>query len=147
GAARGSATADSSRLMVRARLIGDMVSSAVPDRALARKPSPRLRAFAPSTLTPVSVGTLSREARGPSPESLTWVQRIGVEDAIVAALTVAAAVLRFALIAHQGYWFDEANTAQLVSFSPGPMLTLIKHYESTPPLYYCVAWVWARIFG
>ena len=66
---------------------------------------------------------------------------------IVAALTVAAAALRFALIAHQGYWFDEANTAQLVSFSPGPMLTLIKHYESTPPLYYGAAWVWARIFG
>lgn len=65
----------------------------------------------------------------------------------MAALMVVAAVLRFAFIAHQGFWFDEANTAQLVSFSPGPMLTLIKHYESTPPLYYCVAWVWARIFG
>ena len=64
-----------------------------------------------------------------------------------APVTVAAAVLRFALIAHQGFWFDEANTSQLVSFSPGPMLTLIKHYESTPPLYYGAAWVWARIFG
>ncbi|MGN6170051.1 MAG: glycosyltransferase family 39 protein, partial [Solirubrobacteraceae bacterium] len=74
-------------------------------------------------------------------------RRLGVEGAIVAALMVAAAALRFALIAHQGFWFDEANTSQLVSFSPGPMLTLIKHYESTPPLYYGVAWVWARIFG
>jgi hypothetical protein len=27
------------------------------------------------------------------------------------------------------------------------MLTLLKHYESTPPFYYAVAWVWARIFG
>jgi hypothetical protein len=27
------------------------------------------------------------------------------------------------------------------------MLSLLKHYESTPPLYYAVAWVWARIFG
>jgi 4-amino-4-deoxy-L-arabinose transferase-like glycosyltransferase len=75
------------------------------------------------------------------------VKTLGVEGMIVAALTAAAAGLRFAMIAHQGFWFDEANTAQLVSFSPGPMLTLIKHYESTPPLYYCVAWVWARIFG
>ncbi len=63
------------------------------------------------------------------------------------ALTVVAAALRFTLLAQQGFWFDEANTAQLVSVSPGQMLTLIKHYESTPPLYYCVAWVWARVFG
>jgi mannosyltransferase len=27
------------------------------------------------------------------------------------------------------------------------MLGLIPQTESTPPLYYCVAWVWARIFG
>lgn len=63
------------------------------------------------------------------------------------ALTVVAAALRFSLLAQQGFWFDEANTAQLVHYSPGVMFTLIKHYESTPPLYYCVAWVWARIFG
>ena len=95
----------------------------------------------------MSVGTLSREARGPAPAWVSWIRRLGVEGAIVAALMVAAAALRFALLAHQGFWFDEANTSNLVSFSPGPMLTLIKHYESTPPLFYCVAWVWARIFG
>ncbi len=65
----------------------------------------------------------------------------------VAALTVLAAVLRFARIGHQGFWFDEANTALLVHFSPGKMLGLIPQTESTPPLYYCLAWVWARIFG
>jgi mannosyltransferase len=63
------------------------------------------------------------------------------------ALTVLAAALRFALIGHQGYWFDEGNTVLLVHFSPGKMLGLIPQTESTPPLYYCVAWVWARIFG
>ena len=65
----------------------------------------------------------------------------------VALLTVIAAVLRFYRISHQGFWFDEANTSLEVHYSPGQMLTLIKHYESTPPLYYCVAWVWARVFG
>ncbi len=74
-------------------------------------------------------------------------QSLGLEGALVAALTLAAAALRFTLLAQQGFWFDEANTAQLVHNSPGVMFTLIKHYESTPPLYYCVAWVWARIFG
>ena len=67
--------------------------------------------------------------------------------AAVGALVAVAAVLRFYGIGHQGFWFDEANTAQLVQFSPGKMLGLIPRTESTPPLYYCVVWVWARVFG
>ena len=27
------------------------------------------------------------------------------------------------------------------------MLGLLPHLESTPPLYYCVAWVWGHVFG
>ena len=65
----------------------------------------------------------------------------------VAALTILGAGLRFYGLGHQGFWFDEANTALLVRFSPGKMLGLIPQSESTPPLYYCVAWVWARVFG
>ncbi len=65
----------------------------------------------------------------------------------VAAVTVLGAVLRLYRLGHQGFWFDEGNTALLVHFSPGKMLGLIPQSESTPPLYYCVAWVWARIFG
>jgi len=65
----------------------------------------------------------------------------------VLALTALAAVLRFYRLGHQGFWFDEANTAQLVHFSLGKMLGLIPQTESTPPLYYCVAWAWARVFG
>jgi len=65
----------------------------------------------------------------------------------VGAITLLAAVLRFYRIGHQGFWFDEGNTALLVHFSPGKMLGLIPQTESTPPLYYCVAWVWARVFG
>src|SRR5436305_1742472 len=65
----------------------------------------------------------------------------------VIALTVIAALLRFWRLGHQGFWFDEGNTALLVQFSPGKMLGLIPQSESTPPLYYCVAWVWSRVFG
>jgi 4-amino-4-deoxy-L-arabinose transferase-like glycosyltransferase len=72
---------------------------------------------------------------------------LGRAAAPVLALTVLAALLRFWRIGHQGFWFDEANTALLVHFSPGKMLGLIPQSESTPPLYYCVAWVWARVFG
>src|SRR5689334_9656537 len=66
---------------------------------------------------------------------------------VVAALTVLGAILRFYRLGHQGFWFDEANTALLVHFSPGKMVGLIPQTESTPPLYYCVAWLWARVFG
>ncbi len=65
----------------------------------------------------------------------------------VLCLTSLAAVLRFARIGHQGFWFDEGNTALLVHLSPGKMLGLIPQSESTPPLYYCLLWVWARVFG
>jgi mannosyltransferase len=67
--------------------------------------------------------------------------------AAVAALTVLAAVLRFAAIGHQGFWFDEANTANDVHFSPGAMFGLLPQNETTPPLFYAVAWAWARVFG
>ena len=67
--------------------------------------------------------------------------------AAVATLTVLAAVLRFAAIGHQGFWFDEANTANDIHFSAGSMLGLLPQNETTPPLFYAVAWVWARVFG
>ena len=35
----------------------------------------------------------------------------------------------------------------LVHHSPGQMLGLLPRTELTPPFYYCVAWVWARVFG
>jgi uncharacterized membrane protein len=79
-------------------------------------------------------------ARLSEPSSATEVR-------VVIGLTVLAAVLRFYGLGHQGFWFDEANTALLVKFSPGTMLGLIPQTESTPPLYYMVAWVWSRVFG
>jgi len=97
----------------------------------------------------VSVGTATHGARQPVAGFSDLRERVLRDPAVatVAALTVLAAVLRFTRIGHQGFWFDEANTAQLVHMSPGTMLGLIPQTESTPPLYYCVAWLWARIFG
>ncbi|MDE3130953.1 MAG: glycosyltransferase family 39 protein, partial [Acidobacteriota bacterium] len=65
----------------------------------------------------------------------------------IVLLTVLGAALRFYAIGHQGFWYDESYTALLVGRGPGEMLRLLPQLESTPPLYYCVAWVWARIFG
>src|SRR6202035_4771950 len=73
---------------------------------------------------------------------------LGASPALaVAGLTIFAAVLRFGRIGHQGVWVDEAHTDLLLHFSAGRMLGLLPHTESTPPLYYVIAWVWARIFG
>ena len=83
-----------------------------------------------------------RRPAGLSVHALTAPAYVGV-----AALTGVAAGLRFYGLARQGFWFDEGNTVLLVHFSPGRMLGLIPQSESTPPLYYLVAWVWARCFG
>jgi 4-amino-4-deoxy-L-arabinose transferase-like glycosyltransferase len=97
----------------------------------------------------VGVGTavtgLTRRPVRPASERVSSLSAPAL--AAVAALTVLAAVLRFYRLGHQGFWFDEANTVLLVHLSPGKMLGLIPQSESTPPLYYCIAWVWARIFG
>jgi mannosyltransferase len=98
----------------------------------------------------VSAGTAAPDLRHSADRAPVARTRALLADptvAGVAALTLLAAVLRFYRLGHQGFWFDEANTALLVHFSPGKMLGLIPQTESTPPLYYCVAWVWARVFG
>ncbi len=65
----------------------------------------------------------------------------------IVALTALAAVLRFSTLHIQSYWFDEAVTVRLLRGSFGHMLSSIGGSESTPPLYYMVAWVWSRVFG
>ena len=67
--------------------------------------------------------------------------------AAVLWLTLLGAAERFTGIGHQGLWYDESVTSLLVSRSPGVMLGLIPHTESTPPLYYCAEWVWTHVFG
>jgi len=66
---------------------------------------------------------------------------------LLAVLTALAAILRFSTLHLQSFWFDEAVTVQLVRGSFGHMLSSIGGSESTPPLYYAIAWVWSRVFG
>jgi mannosyltransferase len=65
----------------------------------------------------------------------------------LAGLTLIAAGLRFATIASQSYWADEALTVHEVQMPFASMLSAVTHAETTPPLYFILAWAWAHLFG
>jgi mannosyltransferase len=87
----------------------------------------------------------------PTRQRSTWADvRLAVGQRHVlglAALTMFAAFLRFPTLDAQSFWFDEAVTATLARDSLGGMLDTLPDLESTPPLYYALAWLWARVFG
>jgi mannosyltransferase len=65
----------------------------------------------------------------------------------VAALTLAAAALRWPTLAGGSFWVDEWVTSTIVERPLLDMLRSVKATESTPPLYYVLAWAWAHLFG
>ncbi len=69
------------------------------------------------------------------------------ERLALGALVVVAAALRFTRIGHQSFWLDESFTVELVKRPFGDMLSGVSSLESTPPLYYMLAWLWAKVFG
>lgn len=62
-------------------------------------------------------------------------------------IVAAGAAVRFTRIGHQSFWLDESYTVDLVQRSFGHMLDGVARTESTPPLFYVLAWVWAKLFG
>ncbi|HET9162600.1 MAG TPA: glycosyltransferase family 39 protein [Solirubrobacterales bacterium] len=67
---------------------------------------------------------------------------------IVAGLTLAAAVLRFATLGVQAYHHDEVVTASRVLRSDFThAMEAVGFSESAPPLYYALAWLWTQVTG
>jgi mannosyltransferase len=67
---------------------------------------------------------------------------------IVAGLTVLAAVLRFATLGVQSYHHDEIVTAsRILRDGFGHAMNAVWFGESTPPVYYALAWVWTQLVG
>ena len=67
---------------------------------------------------------------------------------MVAGLTALGVAIRFSTLGLQSYHHDEVITAARVL--PGSFLHMlheVKHSESNPPLYYVLAWGWAKVFG
>jgi hypothetical protein len=66
----------------------------------------------------------------------------------LAGLTAAGVAVRFSTLGLQSYHHDEVITAmRVISGSFGDMLHAVKTSESNPPLYYVLAWGWAKVFG
>jgi mannosyltransferase len=77
-------------------------------------------------------------------DSLVANRRVWID---VGAVTALAAVVRLTTLGLQSYELDEAATLYVINGSFGDMLDGVARYESTPPLYYVLAWVWAQAFG
>ncbi len=73
--------------------------------------------------------------------------RVSPAVLLVPSLTVLAATLRFVTLSHQSFWFDEAQAVHEMRLSFGGMLGAWSHGEPNPPLYFLLAWPWARVFG
>jgi 4-amino-4-deoxy-L-arabinose transferase-like glycosyltransferase len=67
---------------------------------------------------------------------------------VLAALLLLGAILRFATLDLQSYRYDEAVTVgRVLHPSLFDTLAAVPRSESTPPLYYALAWLWSRAFG
>jgi mannosyltransferase len=68
--------------------------------------------------------------------------------AVLLGLTAAAAAIRFVPLGVQSFHHDEVITVmRVIPGSFGQMLHEVKASESNPPLYYVLAWGWAKEFG
>jgi mannosyltransferase len=66
----------------------------------------------------------------------------------LAGLTALGLAVRFASLGVQSYHHDEVITAaRVISGDFTDMLRQVKESESNPPLYYMLAWGWAKLFG
>jgi mannosyltransferase len=69
------------------------------------------------------------------------------ETWLLVGIVALGAVLRFATLGTQSYWFDEAQAAHELHLSLGSMLSSFNAVETAPPLYFVLGWVWVHLFG
>ena len=63
------------------------------------------------------------------------------------AITLIGAAIRFTTVDQQSFSTDEAATWAIISHGFGHVWSAVINHESTPPLYYVLAWLWSRVFG
>ena len=66
----------------------------------------------------------------------------------LAAIVAGGAALRLATLGLQSFWYDEAYTAAIsVAPSLADVVRSVAELETTPPLYYALAWLWQSVAG
>ncbi len=95
-------------------------------------------------LTSATTGAAVVAARD---ERQARIAAIPIDAWVVAGLMIVAAAVRFATLTSQSYWFDEAQAAHELHLSFGAMLSTWSANEPNPPLYFVLAWPWAKLFG
>lgn len=85
----------------------------------------------------------------PAPRISAHVRFVARRVALVlGAIVAVGAGLRFGSLGVQSYHHDEVITAmRVIPGSFGEMLHKVRVSESNPPLYYVLAWGWAKTFG
>ena len=91
-----------------------------------------------ATVPAAAIGT-DTQRTAPARSTVLWV---------VAGLTALGVAIRFSTLGLQSYHHDEVITAaRVIPGSFGHMLHEVRTSESNPPLYYVLAWGWAKVFG
>ncbi|HVL96843.1 MAG TPA: glycosyltransferase family 39 protein [Solirubrobacteraceae bacterium] len=79
---------------------------------------------------------------------MTWLDDPRRARALLGALVLLGAALRFSTLDAQSYWRDEASTALAVrDLGLGALLEQIADREGMPPLHFVLAWLWEKPFG
>ncbi len=66
---------------------------------------------------------------------------------VLGGIVVLGALVRFPTLGEQSFWYDEAFTRAIVAHGLPHVFSTVARTESTPPLYYVLLWLWARVFG
>jgi mannosyltransferase len=97
-----------------------------------------------ATLRRSGAAKVGRQRRSP----VEWAREHSRAFWIVVGLTVLATVLRFATLGVQSYHHDEIVTAsRILRGSFGHAMHEVWTGESTPPIFYALAWVWTQLVG
>ncbi len=65
----------------------------------------------------------------------------------ICVLVAIGAVLRFWALGHQSFWFDEVVVTLVIKGSFWHVVDGVRAWESSPPLYHLIAWLWTRPVG
>ena len=69
------------------------------------------------------------------------------EALLVVGISVVALALRFLGLAEGDFWTDELFTRRIVDQPPGDASDTVLATESSPHLYYFLAWAWSEVLG